>query len=64
MSHRMVLTVSDDHYKMLEQVRKERGLQNIQKAVSSILEDVYSTKQAIMTGAQFSKKAFKQAAEA
>lgn len=43
MSHRMVLTISDDHYKWLDnKVRKKRGLENVQEAIRSILEDSYS----------------------
>lgn len=47
MSHRMVLTISDDHYKMLETLQENKGLDNVQETIRSILEDVYTARQAI-----------------
>jgi hypothetical protein len=35
------LTVTDEHYGWLEQVRKARGWDSIQEAVRSIIEDAY-----------------------
>lgn len=64
MSHRMVLTISDNHYEMLERVKKERGLAKTQAAVRSVLEDVYVATQKITSNAPFSKKPGKQAVEA
>ena len=43
MSHRLVLTVSNDHFKWLEIVQKKNGLENIQEAIRSVLEDGYSS---------------------
>lgn len=43
MSHRFVLTVSNDHYKMLEVIQGKKGLENIQEAIRSVLEDSYSS---------------------
>ncbi|MBU0777944.1 hypothetical protein KKH23_05230 [Patescibacteria group bacterium] len=43
MSHRLVLTVSNDHFKWLEIVQKKKGLENIQEAIRSVLEDGYSS---------------------
>ena len=35
------LTVTDEHYGWLEQIRKARGWDSIQEAVRSIIEDAY-----------------------
>jgi hypothetical protein len=43
MSHRLVLTVSNDHFKWLEAIRGKKGLENIQEAIRSVLEDGYSS---------------------
>ncbi len=43
MSHRFVLTVSDDHYKWLEIIQAKKGVENIQEAIRSVLEDGYSS---------------------
>lgn len=43
MSHRLVLTVPNDHFKWLEIVQKKKGLENIQEAIRSVLEDGYSS---------------------
>ncbi len=64
MSHRMVLTISDNHYEMLEKMKKERGLAKTQQAVRSVLEDVYISTQTMTSNAHFSKNTGKQAVEA
>jgi hypothetical protein len=43
MSHRLVLTVPNDHFNWLEIVQKKKGLENIQEAIRSVLEDGYSS---------------------
>ena len=43
MSHRLVLTVPNDHFDWLEIVRKKKGLESIQEAIRSVLEDSYSS---------------------
>jgi len=59
----MVLTISDDHYKMLEQEKKNRGLNNTQEAIRSVLEDVYSANQTMNNDSahKISKRTAKQA---
>ena len=41
MAESIKLTVPDEHYGWLEQVRKARGWDSIQEAVRSIIEDAY-----------------------
>lgn len=43
MSHRLVLTVSNDHFKWLEIIQGKKGVENIQEAIRSVLEDGYSS---------------------
>lgn len=43
MSHRLVLTVSNDHFKWLEIIQGKKGLENVQEAIRSVLEDGYSS---------------------
>lgn len=43
MSHRLVLTISNDHFAWLAEVQKKKGLENIQEAIRSVLENGYSS---------------------
>jgi len=43
MSHRLVLTISNDHFKWLETIQGKKGLENIQETIRSVLEDGYSS---------------------
>jgi hypothetical protein len=43
MSHKLVLTVSNDHFKMLEAIQGKKGLENVQEAIRSVLEDSYTS---------------------
>ena len=41
MSERVYLTIPDDHYKWLENVRKSRGWDSVQDAIRSVIEDAF-----------------------
>lgn len=41
MSHRVTITIPDEHYDWLEIVMKRRGWENVQGAIRSLIEDSF-----------------------
>lgn len=41
MSKNIPLTIPDEHYNWLEEVRKRRGWEKIQEAIRSVIEDAF-----------------------
>ncbi len=41
MSRRLVVTLSDEHYAWLEEVRKREGLETVQDAARRVIAEVY-----------------------
>ena len=41
MSWRLVVTLSDEHYSWLEEVREKRGLETVQDAARAVLSEMY-----------------------
>jgi predicted CopG family antitoxin len=50
MSHRVTITIPDEHYDWLETVMKKRGWENVQDAIRSLIEDNYRIDKKIDAG--------------
>ena len=50
MSQRIVLSLPDEHYNWLDEVRKRRGWETVQAAIRSLIEDSFRLEQKLGAG--------------